>query len=106
MGKTEWARSLGKHIYWMGMKDLNTWDHDAEYLVMDDMPWEFVPDKKAFFGAQRTVSLTAKFKRIRTYDWGKPLIFLCNYNPWHCWDKEPEWYGDRTVVFEITNKMY
>lgn len=107
MGKTEWARCLGTHIYWMGMKDLDLWNNSASYLVMDDIPWEFVPDKKAFFGAQRQITLTDKYKRKRTVAWGKPLIFLCNYDLRLKLDNdEAKWYNDVCIFEELHKELY
>jgi len=111
LGKTEWARSLGRHIYWNSQKDLSVWDEDAEYLVMDDMEWEFVPDKKPFFGAQKEFSTTDKYKGKVTLRWNKPLIFLCNYNVELLSDHKGNavwnnWYSQRMIVVEIKNKLY
>ncbi|CAG8535397.1 7882_t:CDS:2 [Paraglomus occultum] len=47
-GKTIWARSHGRHIYWMEKMDLATWDDQAQYIALDDFPWEFMPGKKSF----------------------------------------------------------
>lgn len=105
LGKTEWARSLGRHIYWCMQKDLKLWDDDAQFLIMDDIEWDFVPDKKGFFGSQKEFSTTDKYKGKRTLKWGKPLIFLCNYDPTICpgWN---QWYDERMLVVKITNKMF
>lgn len=64
-----------------GMFDLNVWDNDAEYLVLDDIPFDYVGGsgmRKALWGAQREIVLSDKFHRKRTVTWGKPLIFLGN----------------------------
>lgn len=72
---------------------------------MDDMEWQFVPDKKQFFGSQEEFALTDKYKGKKTVKWSKPLIFLSNYNPQECegWNS---WYDERMVVVEIKNKLY
>lgn len=105
LGKTQWARSLGRHIHWCGEKDLSLWDPEAEYLVMDDIEWQYVPNKKPFFGAQEHFTMTDKYKGKKTVDWGKPLIFLCNYNPQEC-EGWGQWYDERMIVVEITHKMF
>lgn len=58
------------------MFDLELWDSDARYLVVDDV--DFTTVWKAIWGAQKQITLTDKFKRKRTMLWGKPLIWLCN----------------------------
>jgi hypothetical protein len=105
LGKTEWARSLGRHIYWCGRKDLKIWDKDADYIIMDDFDWKFVPDKKQFFGAQNNFAFTDKYAGTKTVEWGKPLIFLSNYNPQleEGWNR---WYDQRMLVVNIINKLY
>lgn len=105
LGKTEWARSLGRHVYWCGQKDLSRWDPLAEYVIMDDMDWQFVPDKKQFFGAQKEFTMTDKYKGKKTVKWGKPFIFLCNYDPL-LQDGWNTWFNERTLVIEINSKLF
>ena len=105
LGKTEWARSLGRHVYWCGQKDLSRWDPLAEYVIMDDIEWQFVPDKKQFFGAQKEFTMTDKYKGKKTVKWGKPFIFLCNYDPL-LQDGWNTWYNERALVIEIDRRLY
>lgn len=79
IGKTEFARSLGKHIYMCGQWDLGEWDSSARYLVIDDISFEFWhAGRKALWGGQQQLVLTDKYARKRTVKWGKPMIYLCN----------------------------
>ena len=58
-----------------GMFDLNVWDNDAEYLVLDDIPFDYIGGsgmRKALWGGQREIVLSDKFHRKRTVTWGKP----------------------------------
>lgn len=78
-GKTEWARSLGPHLYFNGMFDLSRFHSDVSYAVFDDFPWDsFSKFHKCWLGAQREFTLTDKYRRKQTVLWGKPSIFLCN----------------------------
>lgn len=72
---------------------------------MDDMEWQYVPDKKQFFGAQKEFTITDKYKGKKTVRWGKALIFLCNYDPTiqDGWD---QWYDQRCLVVKVQNKFY
>jgi len=105
-GKTEWARSLGKHMYWNGMINLDDWDENAEYAIFDDFGWEFMPCKKAFFGAQKTFTLTDKYKRKKTVIWGKPIIFLCNpdEDPFDSMKPSQKAWYDLNMIYSVITK--
>lgn len=78
IGKTEWARSLGPHIYWNGSIDLASFIDYAQYAIFDDFKWEYLPFKKQFFGAQKEFTMTDKYRKKRTVKWGKPSILIVN----------------------------
>jgi len=107
IGKTVWARSLGEHIYWGGMTSLDTFNAAARYLIMDDIPFEFVPNKKQWFGAQKTFIATDKYRKKTLVTFGKPLIYLVNP------DDDPtshilwnQWFIDNTVVIRVNTSFY
>ena len=80
-GKTEWARSLGKHMYFNNLLNLDNWDESADYIVLDDFSNDiikYLPCWKCFFGGQREFTLTDKYRGKRTVKWGKPMIWLSN----------------------------
>jgi len=118
LGKTEWARSLGRHIYMCGMFNLSVWDDQADYLILDDISFEFVGgSRKSLWGSQKELTLTDKFCRKRAVKWGKPLIFLCNADGDFryqvdrqgrpiCWGNEKEWYEQNSVIVEIDDKLF
>lgn len=82
LGKTEWARSIGRHMYFNGMLDLQIWDDDAEYIILDDWwDWAKLTLYKQFIGAQRTFTLTDKYRKKMTVNFGKPCIVLANELP-------------------------
>lgn len=106
-GKTEWARSLGDHTYWNGMVNLDDWNFDGKYLVLDDIEWKFLPAKKSLLGAQRQITLTDKYRKKVTLEWGKPCIYLCNedmdvFNT--CAEKK--WLWDNCCYVILHNKLY
>lgn len=103
-GKTVWARSLGKHMYFGGMFNLDDWDETAEYIVFDDFEWDYFKRwKKNFFGAQKCFVLTDKYRKKITVNWGKPCIYLCNeeqHPRLHCTGLEWNWiFGN---VYDLT----
>nr|QHB15163.1 replicase [Insect-associated mastrevirus 1] len=108
-GKTTWARSLGHHIYWSGSFILDTFDESAQYLVLDDIEWSYVPAKKQLFGGQKEFVLSDKYRRKRRLKWGKPVIYLFNRDadPWNDLSAmEREWYEPNVSREYITNKLY
>lgn len=99
-----------------GMFNLNVWDDQATYLVLDDIPFEFVTGRKAIWGAQKEMVLTDKFRHKRSVKWNKPTIFIGNegddFRLLPCDGKvlrnlqERQWYIDNSVVVEIKEPMY
>lgn len=107
LGKTEWARSLGQHIYWNGQSNIDCWDSDAGYLILDDFNWDYVPSKKALIGAQLHITLTDKYRKKRSLEWGNPCIYLCNQDQdvYHSC-KEREWLRANCVYVELNKPLY
>jgi len=108
-GKTTWARSLGPHVYWSGSFILDTFDESAQYLVLDDIDWQYVPAKKQLFGGQKEFVLSDKYRRKRRLKWGKPVIYLFNRDadPWNNLSLiEREWYEPNVTREYILNKLY
>lgn len=83
LGKTVWARSLGKHNYFAGLFNLDDFSESAEYAVFDDISggFSFFPGYKQWLGGQFQFTVTDKFKHKRTVKWGKPTVWLCNTDP-------------------------
>lgn len=91
------------------MSNLDVWDPEATYLIIDDIKWEYVPNKKAFFGAQREFTLTDKYRKKRKILWGKPTIYLFNPedNPMlNLSGDERNWYIGNTTFIQLNNKLY
>jgi len=117
LGKTEWARSLGRHIYMCGLFNLAKWDNEAQYLVIDDISFPLIGGgRKALWGSQKELTLTDKFARKRAVKWGKPMIFLCNGDNdfrymMHKGHKyldavEVEYYEANAVIVEVSDRFY
>lgn len=80
-GKTEWARSLGKHMYFNNLLNLDDWDDSVDYIILDDFSSDilkYLPSWKCFFGGQKEFVLTDKYRGKKTVKWGKPMIWLSN----------------------------
>lgn len=105
LGKTELARSFGKHMYWNTFFDLRLWDDSAEYAIWDDMEqWTKFP-YKAWVGAQRQFTVTDKYARKRTIQWGKPSILLMNQNPKDI-DWDYDWIKGNCFILNVVGKLY
>lgn len=81
LGKTEWARALGKHMYFNGMFNLDDWDDEAQYAIFDDMDWKYFINWKCWLGAQKHFTCTDKYRKKQSITWGHPAIWLNNESP-------------------------
>lgn len=110
LGKTEWARSLGQHLYFNGQFDLGQINDvnlpDVRYAVFDDFSWDSMAKfYKQWFGAQRTFTVTDKYKAKKTIQWGKPIIWLCNPEDSHV-IPDTCWMQANTIKVFIDNKLF
>lgn len=81
-GKTEWARSVGHHMYWNSCFNLDKWDPEAQYAIFDDFEdWTRFYNYKQWLGAQREFEATDKYRARKTLLWGKPTVVLSNERP-------------------------
>lgn len=104
-GKTEWARSLGHHMYFNGMVNFkHDWDDDASYIVFDDIDWEYIPNKKCFLGGQRQFVITDKYAGKRTVEWNKVCIYLCNTLP--NFGSLTDWISYNCVILHLDKPLF
>nr|WCD56371.1 MAG: replication associated protein [Genomoviridae sp.] len=84
-GKTTWARSLGRHLYCIGLVSGAECAKgaDAEYAVFDDIRggFGFFHGYKEWLGAQPHVSIKQLYREPFYMKWGKPSIWICNTDP-------------------------
>lgn len=78
LGKTQWARSLGRHMYWRGLTNVTAWDKEAKYLIFDDIEWKFIPQKKSLLTCMGEATVTDKYRAKKTVVVDKVAIVLCN----------------------------
>lgn len=105
LGKTEWARSLGEHMYFNHLANFKEdWNANAKYIIFDDFEWEFIPNKKGFFGGQLNFQISGKYMKVKTVTWGKCCIYLANSFP--IIQKERDWYDENCVFVQINNKFF
>lgn len=83
LGKTVWARSLGKHAYFGGLFSLDENVGDVKYAVFDDIQGglEFFHAYKFWLGHQAEFWATDKYRTKQKITWGKPAIWCSNTDP-------------------------
>ncbi|UDN67428.1 replication-associated protein [robinz virus RP_369] len=84
-GKTLWARSLGSHIYTIGLVSGTELMRaaSADYAVFDDIRGgiKFFPAFKEWLGCQEYVTVKQLYKDPTLVKWGKPSIWIANDDP-------------------------
>jgi len=93
--------------------NLDKWNGDAEYLVLDDIKMKFCPNIKGLLGSGGELEAYDRYRAKRTIFWaGKPTIVLCNDGKGYDWEWQPEWDEDRDwfnancTIVRITDPMY
>jgi len=83
LGKTTWARSLGRHAYFGGLFCLDEPISGCDYAVFDDINGGigFLPSYKWWLGYQHQFYATDKYKGKKLITWGKPSIWCANDDP-------------------------
>lgn len=106
LGKTMLARSLGVHWYMNSAWNVDAYDDDAEYGVLDDIPWESMQRYyKGILGCQMDVTVTDKYKKKSIIAHGRPVIVLTNELPTFS-VAEAAWLETNVVFHFINNKLY
>jgi len=89
------------------MSDRSTFTPEAKYLVMDDIPFAFMPNKKQWWGAQIEFTATDKYHRKKQIRFGKPLIYICNP------DEHPRttpywnnWFEENCVEINVPDSLF
>lgn len=106
LGKTNWARSLGPHMFWRSQVNYGDWNPDARYIVIDDIDWRFIPQKKGILTQMGEITLTDKYvKKLKVIN-NKPAIVLTNNEPEFETDSE-YWLGTpNCVLVRITEPLF
>lgn len=110
-GKTVWARSLGNHIYTIGMNS-GTELAKAEcvdYGIFDDMRGgiKMFPSFKEWLGSQAYVTVKQLYREPKTFCWGKPCIWLSNTDPRHDMDpSDVSWMEINCIFVELEFPLF
>jgi hypothetical protein len=110
LGKTDFARALGAHIYFRGtfnlkkMMQMNV--KELNYMIWDDVPWSDGALKddayKNWLGGQDTFTVSDKYLPKEDVTWGKPCIFLANKSPLvGLPENDRNWLKGNTVIVNL-----
>jgi hypothetical protein len=110
LGKTIWARSLGKHIYFCGLySGADALKHEsAKYAIFDDMAGgiKCVPTYKNWLGAQQQFQVKKLYKDPVLIQWGKPSIWIANTDPRNdVSEDEITWLNANCKFYNITSSL-
>lgn len=106
IGKTIWARSLGSHMYFNGLIDYAALDNGKKYVVLDDINIEYLPHYKSWIGSQREFTVNPKYGKHFTFRWGKPCIWLGNYDPRRSDKVDSEWISRNSIYVQLTDSLF
>nr|QCQ85240.1 replication-associated protein [Finch associated genomovirus 5] len=110
-GKTLWARSLGAHIYCVGLVsgDECMKAPNVDYAIFDDIRggMKFFPSFKEWLGAQAWVTVKRLYKEPALTKWGKPSIWLGNSDPRVDMSHEDvQWMEDNCTFIECDEAIF
>lgn len=108
MGKTVWARSLGRHAYFGGLFSLDESLDDVDYAVFDDLQGglEFFHGYKFWLGHQAQFYATDKYKGKRLIKWGRPAIYLSNRDPREDKGADADWLDKNCTFIYVDTPLY
>jgi hypothetical protein len=85
-------------------------ERSADYIVIDDVPYERFIGFKSIVGCQHQFNLTDKYvKKLRFTDWHKPCIILTNedmdYRNKMPWDVR-NWFDQNCTTINLTQALF
>lgn len=103
LGKTSWARSMGHHMFWRLDVNFGEWDDSAKYIVIDEIPWKYIPKKKGILTHMGEITINAKYKKTRNVINNKPAIVLVN--EFDGFEEESAYWEANTTVLYVTESL-
>ena len=109
-GKTTWARSLGNHVYVLGLVSGKICSEapNVDYAVFDDIRGgiKFFHAFKEWLGCQAYVTVKELYKEPKQLPWGKPSIWCANADPRMDMSQvDHDWMMENCVFIEVTDKI-
>ncbi|QCX29511.1 Replication-associated protein [Plant associated genomovirus 21] len=111
LGKTVWARSLGKHLYFCGLYSYAeaVKAADVDYAVFDDIQGgiKFFPAFKNWLGAQFEFQVKGLYRDPQMIKWGKPSVWVANTDPRHDMNHDDiKWLEGNCLFVEIHESIF
>uniref|UniRef100_A0AAU6S5B5 Replication associated protein n=2 Tax=unclassified Gemykolovirus TaxID=2763233 RepID=A0AAU6S5B5_9VIRU len=112
LGKTVWARSLGRHYYTAGLWDLAGFDESVEYAIFDDMVNGLRAGYfkyKDWMGGQFNFTVQDKYAKKKRVNWGKAAIYITNVDPRldaNAGDIEWDWMEENCTFYEVREPIF
>ncbi|QIR82247.1 replication associated protein [Chicken genomovirus mg7_70] len=97
----------GNHVYWHSYFNISDFDENADYAVFDDIAggFQYFPNYKGWLGAQKTFTVTDKYRAKKRIEWGKPCIMLMNDDPTFDSHVDTAWLlGNCHIIFVPENE--
>lgn len=107
LGKTSLARSIGRHYYIGGTWNVDKINEEAQYGVIDDLPWEELAWKdnyKKILGLQKDFTLTDKYRHKKEFKLGIPTIICTNELPPFT-PSQRDWLSINVLFFRIVSSL-
>jgi hypothetical protein len=110
LGKTDFARSLGKYCFFRGTFNqrtlVSTGIENLDYIIWDDVSWKDNALKddqyKNWLGGQDEFTISDKYAKKIDVTWSKPCIFLCNGDPmFGLLDKDRNWLEANCTIVDL-----
>lgn len=110
-GKTLWARSLGTHIYCVGLVSGDECMKlgEVEYAVFDDIRGgiKFFHSFKEWLGCQAYVTIKRLYKEPKAMKWGKPSIWISNTDPRNeMAQADVDWMEKNCIFVEVNEAIF
>lgn len=111
LGKTVWARSLGKHLYFCGLYSYKEAKRagEVEYAIFDDLQGgiKFFHGFKNWLGCQQQFQIKGLYRDPELITWGKPCIWLSNTDPRDdMTSADIAWMEGNCTFVEITTSLF
>jgi len=82
--------------------NLDELDESADYAVFDDLgEFKYFPSYKSWMGSQKEFNCTDKYRSKVLVHWGKPSVWVGNYNPLEDPDVDKPWWKDNVVTVHV-----
>jgi hypothetical protein len=91
-------------MFWRGNVNFGGWRNDAKYIVIDDIPWKFIPQKKSILTQMGDITLTDKYVKKLDVNNNKPAIYLTNDEP--NFEEEDSYWRQNTVIVKLFDKLF